>query len=63
MATSEALERIQEQVGGQVVDQVVGTFYKEKVYLEAYSAKVDKRFMATIRGVGFGFRVTSMLIM
>lgn len=42
MATSEALERIQEQVGGQVVDQVVGTFYKEKVYLEAYSAKVDK---------------------
>ncbi len=35
----EALERQQEQSGGQVADQVVGTFSREKVYLEELSAQ------------------------
>lgn len=38
----QALERIQEQSGGQVVDQVVGTFAKEKIYSEELSAKSDE---------------------
>lgn len=35
---ADSLERLQEQSGGQIVDQTVGTFCREKVYSETLSA-------------------------